>query len=306
MKKILVTGAKGFIGLACLDVLSLENVCVYATTSHPVKNPIDKNIRWIQIDLLDNQIYRKTIKEIKPTHLLHLAWTARPGKFWTDSENYQWLKSSLDLFEVFFENGGERLVGLGSCAEYQPNHKECKENETPTLPTTLYGMCKLSCGLGALAAGLLYDKSVAWGRLFCPYGPQEHPGRFLPDVIDHVLMKKPIMCGNKDLLRDFIFIKDVAHILTELLSKNIEGVINIGSGIPVSLEDLAQVVITELGHSELIQFGRRPSSAKDPVRLVANVDRLKTELNWTPLYSLETGIKEMIRYRSKMVNEVLN
>lgn len=301
-QRILITGAKGFIGSACIDLLVHEDVEVYAISSQPLKDQKHKNITWVQADLLNTQDIEKIIKEITPTHLLHLAWTAKPGKFWTDFKNFQWLKSSLVLFEAFFKNGGEHAVGVGTCAEYEADHNECFETETPTLPTSLYGACKLSCGIGAQACATLFNKNVTWGRLFCPYGPFEPAGRFLPDIIDHLLIQKPVECGTGYQIRDFIYVKDVAQLLWHFLKIRIPGFINIGSGNPISLRDIAKIVTDELGHSDLIRFGARQSSNKDPDRLVANTNRLK-ELNWSPSYSLEIGIREMIRYRSQFLNK---
>src|ERR1700722_3468126 len=301
--RVLVTGAKGFIGSACIDLLGLEDIDVYAVSSQNLKNEKYQNVTWVQLNLLDPQSCEKIIKEINPTHLLHLAWTAKPGKFWTDSENFQWLKGSLSLFESFFKNGGEHIVGVGTCAEYEPNQMECSEFETPTLPSSLYGFCKLACGIGAQASATLFDKQVTWGRLFYPYGPSEPPGRFLPDIIDHLLMQQPIKCGTGNQIRDFIYVKDVANVLIKLLKADMPGFINIGSGDPVSLRDVAKIVTKELGFSELIQFGTRQPLTQDSDRIVANIDRLKTDLKWTPSYSLEKGIKEMIKYRSEFLKK---
>jgi nucleoside-diphosphate-sugar epimerase len=66
---------------------------------------------------------------------------------------------------------------------------------------------------------------------------------------------------------------------------------------------VAKIVTNELGYSELIQFGERPSLTQDADRVVANVGRLKEELKWKPLYSLEEGIKEMIEYRSQFIKK---
>ncbi len=303
-KRLLITGAGGFIGSACLDLLHLEDFDVYATSSQNLKDHAYKNIRWIKVNLLEDQSCQKMIREIQPTHLLHLAWTAKPGKFWADPENFQWLQSSLGLFKDFFDAGGEHAVGLGTCAEYSTTQEDCSENETPTLPSTLYGACKLACGTGAQAAAALFNKKMTWGRLFCPYGPAESAGRFLPDIIDHLLMQKPITCGTGYQIRDYIYVKDVAHLLIRLLKEEPLGFINIGSGHPTSLRDLAKIVTNELGGEDLIQFGARQPTAQDADRLVPNIDRLRRDLKWFPSYSLEKGIREMIKCRAQFIKEI--
>lgn len=301
--RLLMTGARGFIGSACLDLFSQEEMEIYATSSQPVNEPAHRHVTWIQTNLLKEEDCKKLIETVRPTHLLHLAWTAKPGKFWKDPENIEWLQSSLSLFKAFFKNEGEHAIGLGTCAEYESNHETCTESLTPTFPSSLYGACKLSCGIGAQAIANAFNKKMTWGRLFCPYGPSESPGRFLPDIVDHLLRQESIACGSGYQIRDYIYVKDVAHILLALFKEKIEGVINIGSGNPVSLRDVAKIVTHKLGSSELIQFGERPSLTQDADRVVANVGRLKEELQWTPLYSLEEGIKEMIECRSQFIKK---
>lgn len=299
--RLLITGARGFIGSACLDAFSQEGIEICAVSSQPVNAPSHNGVTWVQANLLQADECVKLIENLRPTHLLHLAWTAKPGKFWRDPENVQWLQSSLALFNAFFAKGGEHAIGLGTCAEYESNHETCIENQTPTLPPSLYGACKLSCGIGAQAMASLFNKRMAWARLFAPYGPLESAGRFLPDIVDHVLKRESIACGSGYQIRDYIYVKDVAHLLLTLLKEKVSGTINIGSGRPVSLRDVAKIVTNELGHPELIQFGERLPLTQDSDRVVANVSRLKEELKWTPRYTLEEGIKEMIAYRSQFI-----
>ena len=79
---------------------------------------------------------------VQPTHLLHLAWFAVPGQFWTSPENLRWVQASLELLSVFESVGGRRLVVAGSCDEYEWSDVDCDEHDTPLRPATLYGTCK--------------------------------------------------------------------------------------------------------------------------------------------------------------------
>lgn len=300
-RKILITGAKGFIGSKCLNILKTQEEYIHATSSKPINN--EKNVTWHQINLLDPSACKTLIEQIKPTHLIHLAWTARPGKFWTDVENFSWLKAGIELFKNFYINGGERAIGIGSCAEYQPNHHECKETVTPTLPNTIYGYCKLSLALTAQAYSTHFKKSLVWGRLFCPYGPKEHYGRFIPTIIDNLLLKKNTDCTEGKQIRDFIYIEDVANVIIKLLNSNIQGPVNIASGNPISLKEIANIITSNIKNSNLINFGKLTPPANDPQRLVANVDRIKQELEYELIYDLDKGIKAVIDYRKTILSK---
>lgn len=87
MKRVIVTGATGFIGRHTLKILKERGFDVHAVTSkNSSNNCIDYN--WHTINLLDYQQIRDLLSKVQPTHLLHLAWYAVPGRYWTSEENF--------------------------------------------------------------------------------------------------------------------------------------------------------------------------------------------------------------------------
>src|SRR5579872_3287549 len=116
--KILVTGASGFVGKACFDLLK--------DLGHEVIGAIFKpliNAEFYPIDLLRipyPNYFKDLLQEIKPTHLLHSAWDVKSG-YRDSSDNVEWLISSVKLIKDFFETGGQRAVTVGTCFEYDPN-----------------------------------------------------------------------------------------------------------------------------------------------------------------------------------------
>ena len=86
---------------------------------------------------------RRCSRAAAPTHLLHLAWYAEHGPFWTSTENLRWAAATIALVQAFAERGGRRAVLAGTCAEYRWGEPgPCVEGVTPLEPATLYGTAK--------------------------------------------------------------------------------------------------------------------------------------------------------------------
>jgi nucleoside-diphosphate-sugar epimerase len=199
------------------------------------------------------------------------------------------------LLRAFAEYGGNRIVGAGSCAEYERDAGECAENSTPLVPNTLYGTSKHAVEriLHSFAphAGL----SHAWGRIFFLYGPQEHPSRLVAYVVRSLLSGEPAQCSDGAQVLDFMHVEDAASAFVALLESDVQGPVNIGSGLPISVRDVLQEIGRQIGRSELIQLGAiKPSSGSQ--RLWANVQRIEMGTGWFPHFNLTTGIKQTIEW----------
>jgi nucleoside-diphosphate-sugar epimerase len=231
---------------------------------------------------------------VQPSHLLHLAWYAEPGRYWTSRENLRWVRATLDLVTAFVDGGGQRVVGVGSCAEYDWAGGHCVEGETPMAPATLYGACKHATGLmtGALAAQA--GVSAAWARLFFLFGPHEHPGRLVSSVVRSLLRNEDADCSDGLQVRDFLYVKDVAGALAAVLESDVVGPVNIASGNPVSVRELVTRIGELTGCADRVKLGARPP---DPVvRLTAGTDRLHGQIGWQPRYTLDAALSETIAW----------
>lgn len=295
MKRVLLTGATGFIGRRAASFLATRGYEVHAVSSQH-RSETGGDTRWHQADLFDSAAISRLMTAVRPTHLLHFAWYAEPGKFWQSSENFRWLEASIALLRHFSEQGGQRVVMAGSCAEYDWDYGFCSEKVTPCRPATTYGVCKhaLFQTLHAYcaAAGL----SGAWGRIFFLYGPHEHPARLIASVINDLLSGKVARCTHGNQIRDFLHVIDVASAFAALLDSTVEGSVNIASGRPVTLREVVIAAAECLGAGDRVEFGALNAPANEPPVLLADVRRLAEEMIWHPVYDLTAGIAQTVQY----------
>ncbi len=300
MKSVLVTGATGFVGRHALDSLVKRNYKVYATFSEKKPTIQSKNIFWHHVNLHEAAAVESLLQETRPSHLLHLAWYAKPGEFWASPLNLQWLTSSIHLLNTFIRMDGQRAVFVGSCAEYDWSYSSCKEFFTPCKPETLYGTAKYALYLLTEAMAKQQQVSLAWGRLFYLFGADEYPQRLVPAAINSLINQKNFQVKNGNQVRDFMYVRDVADALVTLLDTEVNGPVNIASGKPVAIRELMSLIAHKLQDTRLIQYQDDGSSDAPHNILTADVTRLLTEVKWQPQYTLDAALDETISWWSNV------
>lgn len=248
------------------------------------------------MNLLDTSQLHSLMTSVQASHLLHLAWNVSPALHSHSWENLRWLRSTLELLESFVEHGGRRAVMAGTCLEYDPGCGCCVEETTPLRPVSPYAICKTSlyevfemiCQKSAL--------SGAWARIFSLYGPHEHPGRLVSSVILSLLQGRKAKCTHGKQIRDFLHVQDVAAALVALLDSDVQGAVNIASGIPVRVRDLASTIAAKLGVEDMIDFGAVPVAGDEPHIRVADIGRLRDQVGWRPRFDLDSGLLQTINW----------
>ena len=295
MKSLLLTGATGFIGRHCLPLLAALGYEIHAVSSRP-RSESALDVHWHQLDLLDWRQIANLLSDVRPTHLLHLAWYVAPGKLATSNDNYLWVQASLELFRQFHEHGGQRAVIAGSGYEYDWHYGYCSEALTPKVPNTFYGACKHALHSLVEAYSNQTELRSAWARIFFLYGPHEHPDRLVSSVIRSLLRGEPALCSHGRQIRDYLYVQDVADALITLLESDVVETVNIGSGNPITLKDLICQTASKLNRRDLVRLGAVPSHPFDSRLVVADTTRLSTELGWQPKYDLDRGLDETIAW----------
>lgn len=296
VSRVLLTGASGFVGTRVMRALVTAGHEVHAVSSRE-QQPTD-GVRWVMGDLLEPAAAKNLVEGLRPERLLHLAWIAKPGVYWTSPENICWVEATLRLLREFANHGGERAVIAGSCAEYDwwSGNGLCVETSTPLRPATLYGISKDATRALSEAFAAAVGIELSWGRIFYLYGPGEPKTRLVPFVAQALLEGKTAAVGDGVQVRDFLHVDDVAEALVALLDSHVEGPVNIGSGRGVKVREVIELIARSAGRPDLVCFGARPPQVGEPPTLIADVGRLEREVGFQPRISLRAGIEETVAW----------
>ncbi len=292
-RRVLVTGAGGFLGQPALRALLDRGWQVEAATLGPAPEGTGE-ARWHDVDLLDPDRLIRLLAEARPSHLLHLAWHAG-ADIYGSPENDRWVEASALLLREFAERGGERAVFIGSCAEYDWDQGVCDERRTPLRPASRYGLGKRELGERFERFLAARDRPTgAWARPFFLFGPHESPCRLLASVIRALLRGEPARCSHGRQIRDYLYSVDAADALVTLLESDVEGAVNIASGELSSIAHLVYRAASRLGRENLVRLGAIEARPDEPPLIVGDVGRLRDELGWSPRHGLDEALDETI------------
>ncbi|MFZ2491597.1 MAG: NAD-dependent epimerase/dehydratase [Thermoanaerobaculia bacterium] len=267
--RLLVTGSTGFVGTPLVRMARGGEWDLHTVSRASRPEGTEGGGVHHVADLLDRECRRQLIAEVRPTHLIHLAWYVEPSLYWTSTENQRWLEASADLFESFGTHGGQRLVGIGTSAEYEWREPLLREEATVLRPASVYGEAKRMLGELAQQSSARHGFSAAWARLFMVYGPGEPESRFIPTVIRACESSATVRC--EDLVRDLMFIEDAARALLALAGSSFAGPVNVGSGRGTSLVSVVDAVAREVGRDATVEL----IEGADRAPVVADVTRLR-------------------------------
>jgi nucleoside-diphosphate-sugar epimerase len=304
-KRVLVTGAGGFIGRWSVAPLLGKGYEVHAVLSKDAHAPFAPELHGASVhraDLLSDVDVDVLIGRVKPTHLLHFAWIATPGTYWHSPDNARWLAASEQLLRSFRAAAGVRAVMAGSCAEYDWSKVGvCMERSSPladagATPPAAYAANKIALQKALARYAAEEHLSAAWGRVFFQYGPHEHPDRLVPSVIRQLLLDREALCTHGRQIRSFLHVADVGAAFAQLLDSEVQGPVNIGSDEKVALSDLIERIAQQIGRPDLVRLGARKTATDEPPILLPDVHRLRDEVQWRPGFSLSDGIRDTIAW----------
>ncbi|MEF8709931.1 MAG: NAD(P)-dependent oxidoreductase [Candidatus Accumulibacter propinquus] len=264
---VLLTGATGFVGRQVLRALG----AVGATTRVVVRDGTQGRLAssdHIESVVTTPNLFAETVdwwavvcKDIDT--IIHVAWYVEPGKYLQSEKNLDCLNGTLQLARGSLQAGVRRFIGIGTCAEYDLAGGVVSIS-TPLQPLTPYAAAKAAVFM--VLSQWLPPQGVefAWCRLFYLYGDGEDDRRLV-----HYLRAKLAAGEVADLtsgrqIRDFLDVREAARMIVETALGAVQGPINICSGLPISVRQLAEQIADEYGRRDLLRFGARPDNLLDP------------------------------------------
>jgi dTDP-6-deoxy-L-talose 4-dehydrogenase (NAD+) len=296
---VLVTGAAGFVGSRVVRKLIESNVEVAAlvrpgSPRHRLDG-LEDRVQFVEGDLEEPGAAASQIADLKPQACIHTAWYAEPGKYLHSPRNLDSLRSSLSLLEGLARAGCQHVVGVGTCFEYAISSQKLSE-DSPTRPFTLYAAAKLAFSVVATQRAPQLDMGMAWARLFYMYGPGEDERRFIPAAIGALSAGREFSTAPGDLVRDYLYVDDVASGLCAISSHRLTGTFNVCSSEPVTIAGLTKTLAELLGRPELIRLGTLPPRDGEPSSVCGDNHKLRSEAHWSPRYSLRSGLAQTIAW----------
>jgi dTDP-6-deoxy-L-talose 4-dehydrogenase (NAD+) len=265
MKRILLTGATGFVGYQVAQQLLEKGhdlTCVIRAGS---QNRLD----GLPVETVTTKdLFSETPKWWQRTcagmdTVIHLAWYAEPGNYLSSERNLDCLSGTLSLARGASQAGIRRLVGVGTCFEYDLREGHVSV-DTPLAPKTIYAATKAAAGTTLSVFLLQAGVEFLWARLFYLYGPREDPRRLVPYLHSCLETGKVAELGSGTAVKDYMDVRDAASILVDDALSFRQGATNISSGIGISIRALAEQIADDYGRRDLLRFGAREDNPSDP------------------------------------------
>ena len=303
-KKVVVTGADGFIASHLCDYLVSEGATVVGlvrrNSSGIFKNisHLATKIKVVWGDALDISILTELTKDTDI--LYHLAAQSHVGYSIVNPFEtfYNNSIATLNVLEAARKNNISRLIHAGSSEEYGHPLKLPITEDHPLLPRSPYAASKAASDRLAYSYFTSYGLPVVMARFFNIYGPQQGIEKVIPKFILQVLNNvSPTVYGKGRQTRDFTYVTDAVKAYSMLgIAKKIEGkVLNIGYGKEITILELAQKIITLLASKIKPSFRDNLRTGETP-RLLCDNTQTKKLLGWKPQIGLESGLKNTIKY----------
>ena len=309
MRKILVTGAAGFIGSHITDALleAGHEVVGFDNLSNGKLRNIhtaraSNRFQFIEGDICNAEEVNAAIKGIEVVY--HMACLGVRHSLHSPLENHRVnAEGSLRVLEAARQENVSKFFYISTSEIYGDIQTFPIDELGVPAPKTVYGSSKLAGENYAYSYNVCYGLPTVITRIFNNYGPRAHyegdAGEIIPRSIVRMLNgEAPVVFGKGDVTRDFFFVKDTARALVQLMNneKVVGEIINIGTGAEISMKELMEVLIEEMGLKDRMNIRFEEDRPADVPRLWVNPNKFKALTNFSGEKEFREGLRETISY----------
>jgi UDP-glucuronate 4-epimerase len=315
MKKILITGAAGFIGSNLAEKLISSGEIVGIDDFNDYYSPLIKkhNIKDLRNnpsfkiytgDISDKKIISKIFQENRIDKIIHLA--ARAGVRSSLENPTLYMKVNFlgtqNILEAARENHVQQFIFASSSSVYGNNIKvPFSEDDQTDKPISPYAISKLAGEKLCWLYNNTYGLKTTVLRFFSVYGPKGRPDMapfiFTKKILNHDIID---VYGDGSQARDFTYVDDITDGIALAMKKMFDfEIINLGNSYPISVIELIKTIEKVTGKNAQINF--LPARLGDVTRTYANILKAGKILGYRPSTSFETGIKNFVDWYSSTI-----
>jgi dTDP-glucose 4,6-dehydratase len=311
-RKVLVTGAGGFIGSHLAELLAREGAEVRAFVRYTSRGDhgwleqaspdAAEAIEVFRGDLANPEAVRSAVSGREVVFhlgaLIPIPYSYRhPREFVTAN-----VEGTLNVLEAAREEEPRRIVHTSTSEVYGTAQHVPIDEEHPLHPQSPYAATKVAADQVALSYQRSFGTPVVVARPFNTYGPRQSARAVIPTIVSQALSRDVVELGATSPTRDFLYVEDTAAGVAACADADgVEGeVINLGTGAEISIRDLAARIIELVGREVTLELDedrlRPPESEVE--RLVADTAKARRLLGWEPAVELDEGLQRTIDWLS--------
>ncbi len=321
MSKILVTGAAGFIGSHLTDALleTGHEVVGFDNLSNGklrnLESALESNaFQFAEGDICDEAQVNEIMKGVDVVY--HLACLGVRHSIHSPFENHRVnAEGSLRVLEAARQESVSKFFYISTSEIYGDILTFPIDELGVPAPKTVYGSSKLAGENYAYSYHVCYGLQTVITRIFNNYGPRAHyegdAGEIIPRSIVRMLNgEAPVVFGKGDVTRDFFFVKDTARALLQLMDndKVVGEIINIGTGVEITMKELMEVLIEEMELKDRMSIRFEEDRPADVPRLWVNPSKFKELTGFDNEMDFREGLIETIAYYKALnqTNDLMN
>lgn len=299
--RILVTGGAGFLGRILANRLQGlgHHVHVLDDLSAGDMSFLDQGVGFTRGDVRTKPTLWKQLQNIDCVYHLAARVSVPESILYPREYNAVNVGGTVALMEAMRDTGVKRVIFASSGAIYGEQNAARLSENLPAHPTSPYAVSKLSAEYYVRTIGQLWGIETVVLRIFNAYGPNQPVAATHPPVIPQFLRQVKgggtlTIFGSGQQVRDFVYLDDVVQaLLAAATAPDANGqIINIGSGVGVSINELLNTCVTLLQRRPQVLYINSESSGVS--HLVADIGRAQHILNYVPQVQLAEGLRRTL------------